>query len=156
MQKVKICKFVTSPASNSFYLKASFDLCHSQRVSHTYHLPSLLKTLSLSLCDSDRENKHQRTCGSRDSSSAMEAEKVDKNPNKSSSTSESEEDSVNYEDAEANPPVLVGDDAGNSTPAELTKIPLMRAVVEALLRFNFLTPFLFQATNFQDQHQILT
>ncbi|KAK4264586.1 hypothetical protein QN277_025743 [Acacia crassicarpa] len=61
----------------------------------------------------------------------MEAEKVDKNPNKSSSTSESEEGSAQYEDAEANPQVLVGDDAGNSTPAELTKIPLMRAVVEA-------------------------
>ncbi|KAK4264585.1 hypothetical protein QN277_025742 [Acacia crassicarpa] len=42
----------------------------------------------------------------------MEAEKVD-----------------NYEDAEANPQVLVG--AGSSTPAELTKIRLMRAIVEA-------------------------
>ncbi|KAK4264588.1 hypothetical protein QN277_025744 [Acacia crassicarpa] len=61
----------------------------------------------------------------------MEAEKVDKNPNESSSTSESKEDSANYEDAEANPQVLVGDAARNSTPAELTKIPLMRAVVEA-------------------------
>lgn len=58
---------------------------------------------------------------------------MNKSPKKSS-PSESEEDSADtteYEEAESEFQVADGDGVENSTEAELTKIPLMRAVVEA-------------------------
>ncbi|XP_028785216.1 phosphatidylinositol transfer protein 3 [Neltuma alba] len=63
----------------------------------------------------------------------MEAQKAYKSPHKSSA-SESEADSASstkYEEAEAEAQVSDADGVENSTQAELTKIPLMRAAVEA-------------------------